>query len=140
MKDLFDFKPSITKKLQQAVLLIFKDFEKNLDKYTENPQAKIELDQFRNQIFYEGIITDNSCFINIAYDIDEIICNDNLGVFSELVERWEHIVKSEKNQCMAKHHNPEYTFFEKLEWHNIFKEKTKNFTDVNGWSTRSELN
>lgn len=131
-----DFKPRITKELQKAILLIFKEFNKHNEKYTNDPKAKIELDQLRNQIFYEGVMTDNQCFVNIAYDLDEIICNDNLGVFEEIVERWEHILNSNDNQCMAKHCEIKRTFIEKIKWYDIFKEKTKNFTDVNGWSTR----
>lgn len=132
------FKSALTKDIQKGILNVFKDIQSDPNKLNEKIME--ELDILRNQIFYEGIITNNQCLISMAYDLDELLLNDNLSIIEEIVERFENIVKSENNRCKSDHIDPCYTTDEKLRWYLHFANMTKNFTDVNGWKSPRRFN
>jgi len=102
---------------------------------TEYEKMMIEIDRFRNMIFLEGILQNNQCFINIAYDLDVFICDDNFGILQDVKERLDEIIKSNDNTCKAIHAKVEYNIFDKMKWDKHFREATNNYKDLNGWNS-----
>lgn len=102
---------------------------------TEYEKMMVEIDRFRNMIFLEGILQNNQCFINIAYDLDVFICDDNFGILQDVKERLDEIIKSNDNTCKAIHAKVEYNIFDKMKWDKHFRKATNNYKDLNGWNS-----
>ena len=101
----------------------------------EYEKMMLEIDRFRNMIFLDGILQNNQCFINIAYDLDIFICDNNFGVLQDVKERLDDIIQSKDNTCKAFHAKVVYDIFDKLKWNKHFREATNNFKDLNGWNS-----
>ena len=95
----------------------------------------IEIDRFRNMIFLDGILQNNQCFINIAYDLDIFICDNNFGVLQDVKERLDQIIQSNDNTCKAFHAKVEYNIFDKIKWDQHFRKATNDYKDLNGWNS-----
>ena len=95
----------------------------------------LEIDRFRNMIFLDGILQNNNCFINIAYDLDIFICDNNFGILQDVKERLDQIIQSNDNRCQAFHANVNYDIFEKMKWNKHFRKATNNYKDLNGWNS-----
>ncbi|MCH8981777.1 hypothetical protein IH922_07140 [candidate division KSB1 bacterium] len=104
-------------------------------KQEEYEQIIIEIDRFRNMMFLEGILQNNQCFINIAYDLDVFICDNNFGVLQDVKERLDEIIQSKDNTCKAIHAKVEYNIFDKMKWDKHFREATNNYKDLKGWNS-----
>ena len=130
------YEPRIKKdsleKMSKIFSYIYQD--NNIDK-KEFDKILIEIDRFRNMIFLEGILQNNQCFINIAYDIDIFICDDNIGILQDVKEKLDEIIESNDNTCKAYHSKVEYNIFDKIKWNNHFIKATNNFKDLNGWNS-----
>lgn len=102
---------------------------------TDYDKMIIDIDRFRNMVFLEGILQNNQCFINIAYDLEVFICEDNFGILQDVKERLDEIIQSKNNTCKAFHAKVVYDIFDKMKWNKHFREATNNFKDLNGWNS-----
>ncbi len=118
----------------EAINKVFSCINEDLEKSVID-ELMIEIDRFRNMLFFEGILQNNQCFITIAYDLDMFITERNFNALEEVKGRFEEILVSENLRCHAFHADPDYGIFEKLKWFNHFKKATKNFKDLNGWNS-----
>tara|TARA_B110000495_G_scaffold69201_1_gene59019 strand:+ start:2151 stop:2549 length:399 start_codon:yes stop_codon:yes gene_type:complete len=124
-----NFERLISKRYLKVINKLLKEL--TLEKIDEKEVNAI--DGFRNMIFRDGIMTDNNCLINVAYDLDILLDNidknHDLGMIEEITEIFDHMIESNSWKCIANHCNVTYSLDEKTNWNNHFK--------LNGFYTKS---
>ena len=104
---------------------------KQLDKKCIDEELMDNFEMFRNMLFHDGIVTDNKCLVNMAYDFDQLMHNiDNnldMWVLQDITESFDHMIKTNSWYCQATTCNEtietNYDFFTKMKYH-IHFEKT----------------
>lgn len=129
------YEPTIKKDDLIKMSKIFSYFITETLPQAEYEKMIIETDQVRNMIFLEGILQDNQCFINISYDLDMFICEDNFGILQDVKERLDEIIKSKDNTCNGIHAKVEYNIFDKMKWKKHFRLATNDFKNISGWNS-----
>lgn len=96
---------------------------KILANITELDQKTLkELDILRNHLFLESILQDNNCLKQIAYDIDEVIHQKNLGILQDVSK---HLGELQAGSLVCRQNIifDKHTALDKLKWFNLFRKQ-----------------
>ncbi len=136
---IMEFEPKISRELLELIPKIFRRIyaEQQEHSFAGNPENDVIVlvDQLRNMMFYEGIITDNQCFISNAYDLDRFIIEGSFYALTEVAEHIEEMLKMKNLICENNIITDKNSFIKKMEWYSHFKTETQNFTFLRGWNS-----
>jgi len=125
------FKRAVDKK----ALIEINKLLKQLDKKCIDQELMDNFEMFRNMIFHDGIVTDNQCLVNMAYDFDELMhnidTNLDMWILQDITEKFDHMIKTNSWYCQSSLCNKietKYDFFTKMKYH-IHFEKTNFHTN-----------
>ena len=114
------FKKTVDKK----ALIEINKFLKQLDKKCIDQELMDNFEVFRNMIFHDGIVTDNQCLVNMAYDFDELMhnidTNLDMWILQDITEKFDHMIKTNSWYCQSSLCNKietNYDFFTKMKCH-----------------------
>ena len=128
-----------SKEILNASAKLFRKYEGEQQAHTfcGKPELYLVLtvDRLRNQFFLEGIMQDNQCLINCAYDLDRFIIEGSFHALVEVAEHIEEMVESPNFQCEHNLLKDLRTWYEKLKWLNFFEKETKGFKFLYGWNS-----
>jgi hypothetical protein len=136
------FKPRITHKeveeYRQVLSKILENKHDNSFAGNIEPNTLKLLDRLRNQLFLESILQDKQCLKSIAYDLDEVICNNNFNALNDVIDH----LGSLNNKMECKHNiiKDVHDMSIKLDFYLYFKKSTDNFKDLNGWNSPAYKN
>lgn len=128
-----------SKQVLTATAQLFRKYEKEQLAHTfcNEPELHLVLtvDRLRNQMFLEGIMQDNQCLINCAYDLDRFIIEGSFNALVEVAEHLEAMIENPEFSCKHALLKEQRTWSEKLKWLLHFEKETKNFTFLYGWNS-----
>lgn len=111
--------------ISKETLISLNNILKKLDIEKIDNNEMNNLGEIRNMIFRDGIITDNGCLVNIAYDFDVLMDNistyHDLTMIEDITSRFDHMIKTDSWKCQATHAEKTWSISEKLQWDKEFR-------------------
>ena len=111
--------------ISKEILISLNNVLKKLDIEKIDNNEMNNLGEIRNMLFRDGIITDNGCLVNIAYDFDVLMDNisthHDLTMIEDITSRFDHMIKTDSWKCQASHTEKTWSISEKLQWDKEFR-------------------